>query len=95
MKLELAKLDEQLSRVPSLSHRLDKHGHERSRCWPGGALSLSPPPRWCHALRGVFAHTPSAVPTERAFSILNNSFGDDQARALADYMELLKPAAAV
>ena len=30
----------------------------------------------------------NSIPPERVFSILNNTFGDDQDRALADYIEL-------
>jgi hypothetical protein len=39
-------------------------------------------------LRAVLTHSPNSCPPERVFSILNNSFDDDQLRALADYIEL-------
>ena len=39
-------------------------------------------------LRAVLANAPNSVPPERLFSILNNTFDDDQDRSLADYIEL-------
>ena len=39
-------------------------------------------------LRAILANAPNSIPPERVFSILNNTFGDDQDRALADYIEL-------
>ena len=41
-----------------------------------------------HVLRAILANAPNSIPPERVFSILNNTFGDDQDRALADYIEL-------
>ena len=38
--------------------------------------------------RAVLANAPNSVPPERIFSILNDTFDDDQDSALADYMEL-------
>ena len=39
-------------------------------------------------LRAVLANAPNSIPPERVFSILNDTFDDDQERALADYIEL-------
>ena len=39
-------------------------------------------------LRAILANAPNSIPPERVFSILNNTFGDDQDNALADYIEL-------
>ena len=36
----------------------------------------------------ILANAPNSIPPERVFSILNNTFGDDQDSALADYIEL-------
>ena len=38
-------------------------------------------------LRAVLANAPNSIPPERVFSILNDTFDDDQDRALADYLE--------
>ena len=37
---------------------------------------------------GAIANSPNSIPPERVFSVLNNTFDDDQESALADYMEL-------
>ena len=34
------------------------------------------------------ANSPNSIPPERVFSILNDTFDDDQASAMADYKEL-------
>ena len=39
-------------------------------------------------LRAILANAPNSIPPERVFSILNNTFGDDQGNAMADYIEL-------
>ena len=39
-------------------------------------------------LRAVLANAPNSIPHERVFSILNNTFDDDQDSSKADYIEL-------
>ena len=41
-----------------------------------------------YVLRAVLANSPNSIPPERVFSILNDTFDDDQRSALADYKEL-------
>ena len=45
-------------------------------------------PAFKYVLRAVLANSPNSIPPERVFSILNNTFDDDQHRAFTDYMEL-------
>ena len=45
-------------------------------------------PAFWYVLRAVLSNTPNSIPPERVFSILNNSFDDDQDSAHADYIEL-------
>ena len=45
-------------------------------------------PAFANVLRAILANSPNSVPPERVFSILNNTFDDDQRRAHADYIEL-------
>jgi hypothetical protein len=88
MKSELATYAAHLERIPPLSRRKDPEGHDTFktlRWWRGRIKSL---PNWVLALRGVLAHSPSSAAAERVFSILNNSFDNDQKRAKADYMEI-------
>lgn len=41
-------------------------------------------PVWAYVLRAVFTNSPNSIPPERVFSILNNTFDDDQKTELAD-----------
>ena len=45
-------------------------------------------PSFKYVLRAVLANSPNSIPPERVFSILNDTFDDDQASAMADYKEL-------
>lgn len=45
-------------------------------------------PNWAAACRQVLLCQPSSAAVERVFSTLQNSFGDQQSRALEDYVEL-------
>ena len=45
-------------------------------------------PAFAYVLRAILANAPNSIPPERVFSILNDTFDDDQDRALADYIEL-------
>ena len=38
-------------------------------------------------LRAILTNSPNSIPPERVFSILNDTFDEDQDRAMADYME--------
>ena len=43
---------------------------------------------FAYVLRAVLANSPNSIPPERVFSILNDTFDDDQDRSYADYIEL-------
>ena len=45
-------------------------------------------PAFSYVLRAVLTNAPNSIPPERVFSILNDSFDNDQDRSLADYIEL-------
>ena len=45
-------------------------------------------PAFKFVLRAVLANSPNSIPPERVFSILNNTFDEDQESGLADYKEL-------
>lgn len=42
---------------------------------------------WAYVLRAVLTNSPNSIPTERVFSILNDSFDDDQDSSMADCIE--------
>ena len=44
-------------------------------------------PAWALAARVVFAISPNSASCERVFALLKNLFGDEQASALADYVQ--------
>ena len=46
-------------------------------------------PAFSYVLRAVLANAPNSIPPERVFSILNDTFDDDQDKALADYIDEL------
>ena len=48
----------------------------------GGAF-----PAWAHAARVVFALSPTSASCERVFAQLKQMFGEQQIRALADYIQ--------
>ena len=50
--------------------------------WHNG--TLVPFPKWAHAARVAFALSPNSASVERIFSLLENMYGDQQMRALAD-----------
>ena len=87
MKGEIGKYNTLVSKIKPRSERLDKDGKDTFDLlawWRANAAEL---PSWIPVLRAVLAHSPNSCPPERVFSILNDSFDDDQENALADYME--------
>ena len=43
---------------------------------------------FAYVLRAVLANAPNSIPPERVFSILNDTFDDNQDNAYAEYIEL-------
>ena len=88
MKDEIAKYNLLVSKIKPRSERLDKKTGKDTfdllAWWRANATELA---SWFAVLRVVLAHAPNSCPPERVFSILNESFDDDQENALADYME--------
>lgn len=75
--------------IRPLSQRLDTDGKgtfDMQDFWRAKEGAL---PAWAKVLGAVLCHVPNSAPPERAFSILNNSIGDDQYAALADYKKAL------
>lgn len=54
------------------------------RWWENHSSDL---PCWSSAVRKVFLLQPSSAAAERVFSILKNTFGDQQQTSLGDYVE--------
>ena len=56
----------------------------RLRWWKNNCTSL---PHWSALARQILLVQPSFAAAERVFSLLTNSFGDQQTNALQDYIE--------
>ena len=77
-----------IDQIPRLDERLNDKGKDTfdiEDFWKRAAHKL---PSTCLALRAVLTHSPNSAPPERVFSIMKNSFDDDQTQALNDYVEL-------
>ena len=89
MKGEIAKYNLLVATIKPRSERLDKDGNDTFDllAWWRAGTNAAELASWVSVLRAVLAHAPNSCPPERVFSILNDSFDDDQKRAQADYME--------
>ena len=88
MKDEITKYNALVAKIKQRSERLDKDGNgtfDLLAWWRANMAELA---SWAAVLRAVLTHSPNSCPPERVFSILNDTFDEDQKRALADYMEL-------
>jgi len=56
--------------------------------WWYAAQESNEIPVFCKFVRKMLCNSPNSCAPERVFSILDDTFGDDQRRAFADYMEL-------
>eukprot|EP00966_Prymnesium_polylepis_P053216 1231181-Prymnesium_polylepis.1 len=88
MKSESAKYNSLVKALKPQPQRLDAKGKDTFTLlgfWRANEHEL---PAFSYVLRAVLANAPNSIPPERVFSILNNTFEDDQDTALADYIEL-------
>ena len=89
MKSEIATYNSKVKSIKPLSQRrhpkTQKDTFDMGDWWRANGDSV---PAFKYVLRAVLTNSPNSIPPERVFSILNNTFDDDQHRALADYMEL-------
>ena len=88
---ELKTYNALVQKIPPLSKRekTDERGRKVDtfnikRWWLAARADL---PSTFRMLLAVLTHAPNSIPPERCFSILTNSFDDDQESAYADYME--------
>jgi ribosomal protein L6P/L9E len=77
-----------INSIPPASERMDDEGHDTfdiAVFWRRAARKL---PATALALRAVITNSPNSAPPERVFSILNDTFDDDQTTSLSDYIQL-------
>ena len=67
-----------------LAHATDVSSVDTLRWWEDHKSDL---PAWSSAVRKVFLLQPSSAAAERIFSLLKNTFGDQQQIPLSDYVE--------
>ena len=90
MKEELPSYLAAVAMIKPLNERLDeddKDTFDIEAWWR--SVHLGDLRAWADALCAVLCHVPNSCPPERAFSILNDSIGDDQTSALADYKKAM------
>ena len=87
MESELPKYLELVAKIKPRSERLNDKGKDTFSLhgwWRGNEDAV---PAWSYVLRALLTNSPNSIPPERVFSILNDTFNDDQDSSLADYME--------
>jgi len=88
MKGESTKYNALVKEIKPLAQRLDAKGKDTFTLSGFWRASEDKVPAFSYVLRAVLANAPNSIPPERVFSILNDTFDDDQDKALADYIEL-------
>jgi hypothetical protein len=89
MKEELPANKARIAQIRPITGRLDedrKGTFDLQVWWRESQAAL---PAWSSTLRAVLCHAPNSAPPERAFSILNDSIGNGQYNAKADYKKAL------
>ena len=71
--------------MPWFGRTVKKDSFDIAQWWQQHGIHL---PSFALVLRAVLCHSTSSCATERVFSILNDTFTEDQRSARADYMEL-------
>ena len=81
MKSELPAYLELVSQIKPLEQRRDsktrKDTFSLKEWWAGNSEKI---PSWAFVLRAVLTNSPNSIPPERVFSMLDDSWDDDQTR---------------
>ena len=89
MKGEIDKYNSLVKAIKLASERQDSKGKDTFKLLNFWRAHETAVPAFSYVLSAILANAPmNSIPPERVFSILNNTFGDDQDSALADYIEL-------
>ena len=84
----IRELDEYVARAKDIvipRKNMHEYTERMLRFWRGVAAEL---PGWHIAARIVFSFKPTSASCERVFALLENMFGKDRDRSLADYIAL-------
>jgi hypothetical protein len=88
MKTEVIKYQDLAGSIMSFEERKDIKGKDTfdlSDWWKSNCATL---PGFTYVFRAVLTNSPNSCPTERLFSIFNETYNDDQKRSHTDYIEL-------
>jgi len=85
MKAELHAYQSLIETIKPLEQRKDAEGNDTFSFEAWWCMASEKIPNVALCLRVVGAYPTNSCAPERVFSILNNSFGDDQQSAYADY----------
>jgi hypothetical protein len=88
MKTEITKYNSLIHSLKPLAQRLDANGTDTFTLLNFWRANEGEVPAFAYVLRAVLANAPNSIPPERVFSVLNDTFNDDMANSLADYIEL-------
>lgn len=80
---EIPEREERMKKKPRCDKIVDSF--DIHAWWKANMAEL---PHFSYVLRGVLCHSTNSCPAEWVFSILNDSFGDDQSSSYQDYIEL-------
>ena len=90
MKSEIANYNSLVKAIKPSAQRLNAKGEETFSLlsfWRENDVGKGID-AFAFVLRAVLANSPNSIPPERVFSILNDTFDDDQDRSLSDCIEL-------
>ena len=88
MKGEINQYNALVKDIKPLPQRCDAKGNDTFLLLNFWRAAEDKVPTFAYMLRAVLANSPNSVPPERVFSILNDTFDDDQGNARSNYMEL-------
>ena len=88
MKTEVIKYQALVGSIKSFEERKDSKGKDTfdlSDWWKSNCATL---PGFAYVLRAVLTNSPNSCPSERLFSIFNETYNDDQKSSYADHSQL-------
>ena len=88
MKTEMHSYNALVLSIKPLNDRKDAKGEDTFSIGDWWRSNEGKLPAFAEMLRAVLTNAPNSIPPERVFSILNNTFDDDQGNTRADYKEL-------
>ena len=86
MKSEIIKYNSLIKAIKPRPQRLDANEADTFSLLSFWRANEDEVPAFSYVLRAVLANAPNSIPPERVFSVLNDTFDDDQCNSMADYI---------